>query len=92
MTVFSKKRFAFPNPDGGAEIILKDQEFTYTLPDKLREDVYFRMCEADGDIVVMDSVKQVDEVLKKGTAGKRNGAKSEQKPEDLNILDGGDAK
>jgi hypothetical protein len=91
MTVFSKKRFAFPNPDG-PEFLLKDQEFTYNLPDKLREDAYFRMCESDGDVVVMDTVKQVDEVLKKGTAGKRNGANSEQKPEALNILDGGDAK
>lgn len=92
MTVFSKKAFAFPNPDGEKEFRLEAQGFAHNLPDKLRNDEYFKMCVADGDIVVMDSAKQLDDVLKNGTSGKRNKAVDEQPAEALGIIDGGDSK
>jgi len=92
MTVFSKKRFAFPNPDNGKEFLLKDQEFTYDLPEEIQADSYFKACVADGDIVVVDSPKAVDAVLQEGTIGKRNGKTPEDKPENIGIIDGGEAK
>ena len=57
MTVFAKKRFAFANPDAtgdkNREFIIKDQEFTYNLPEELRKDDYFKACVVDGDITVI---------------------------------------
>jgi len=96
MTVFSKKAFAFANPDSTSdkdrEFKLREQDFAYNIPEELQEDAYFKLCVADGDIVVMDSPKQIDEVLKNGTAGKRNSSPDEKKAEDLGIIDGGESK
>jgi hypothetical protein len=96
MTVFSKKSFAITNPNSlnkeDREFRLPDQTFTHDLPEWLQDLPAFRRRVKDGDIIVMDTPKQIDTVLKKGTVGKRNGAHHEQGAADLGILDGGDAK
>ena len=97
MTVYSKRALAFPNPGatdpkgGDGEIRLGYEQFNYNVPDGLREHPYFKANEAEGNLIVMETPKDVEKVTT-GAPGKRANSDKEAKPEDLGIADGGEAK
>ena len=97
MTVYSKRALAFPNPGAtdpkgqDGEIRFGCEQFNYNVPAGLREHPYFKANEAEGNLIVMETPKDVEKVTT-GTPGKRANSDKEAKPEDLGIADGGEAK
>lgn len=97
MTVYSKRALAFPNPDAtdpkgrDGEIRLGYEQFNYNVPDALQKDPYFAANKAEGNLIVVETTKDVEKIVA-GTTSKRANSDKEAKPEDLGIADGGDAK
>lgn len=97
MTVYSKRALAFPNPGAtdpegrDGEIRLGYEQFNYNVPDGLREHPYFKANEAEGNLIVVESPKDVEKVVT-GITPKRANVQKEAKPEDLGIADGGEVK
>lgn len=97
MTVYSKRAIALPNPNAtdphgkDKEILLGHEKFNYNIPDSLREHPYFKANEAEGNLIVVQTAKDVEKVVS-GTSPKRANAQKEAKPEDLGIADGGEKK
>ena len=97
MTVYSKRAIALPDPNAtdpagkDKEIHLGFEKFNYDVPDSLRQHPYFKANEAEGNLIVVETTKDVEKVVE-NTAPKRANAQKEAKPEDLGIADGGEAK
>ena len=97
MTVYSKRAIALPNPNAtdpegkDKEIFLGHEKFNYDVPDGLRKHPYFQVNEAEGNLIVMESPKDVEKVVE-NTTPKRANAQKEASPDALGIADGGEAK
>lgn len=97
MTVYSKRAIAIPNPDAedpngkDGEIRFGYEKFNYNVPDAVRQHPYFKANEAEGNLIVVETTKDVEKVVE-NTAPKRANAQKEAKPENLGIADGGEAK
>jgi hypothetical protein len=97
VTVYSKRAIALPNPNStdpagkDKEILLGHEKFTHDVPEGLKDHPYFKANVADGNLIVVETSKDVEKVVE-GSAPKRPNAQKETKPEDLGVVDGGDAK
>lgn len=96
MTVFAKRAVALPNPNAtdpqgrDGEIHLKHEQFNYGVPDSLREHPYFMTNEAEGNLIVMETPKDMEKVTT--SSPRRANAAKEAAPEAIGIVEGGDAK
>ena len=97
MTVYTKRAIALPNPNAtdpsgkDREILFGHEKFTYDVPDGLKDHPYFKANEADGNLIVVDSAKDVEKVVSGGSP-KRQNVQKESKPEDIGVVDGGTAR